>query len=135
MNLTLWQMFKKTLLKGLGEINTDIGNLKTPQERNHARTYLMIVLILITVVSVFWNIIRNDQKEKVKYLETRMAELSAECKERDRRNEIEKYRNRFEMDSLKQAIFDVVKEMYENRLETVTQKKILIKKAKAFLKR
>lgn len=127
-------MFRKRLLRGFTEINSDISKLETPHERITTRTYLVMTLGLIGVVIIFWNIIRADQ-----------ADIRAECKERNRTNNIKidrqqieidslKLKYRIDVDSLRYRIFEVEKEMYENRLETIKQKKILINKAKEFLK-
>lgn len=131
-------MFKLKLLKGITEIDRDIGKLETPHERITTRTYLFMTMALIGVIIIFWNIIRSNQ-----------VDAQRECKERDRLSNIKIDRQqieidslilknieyRFEGDSIRYRLFEVEKEMYENRVETINQKKVLIKKAKQFLKK
>lgn len=128
-------MFRQKILKGIADINGDIGKLATPYERINARTNYVWTLALIGVIIIFWNIHRNDQNEAAR-----------ECKERDRLSNIKIDRQQIQIDSLrlkylidvdslKYRIFELEKEMYVNRLETINQKKVLIKRAKQFLKK
>lgn len=126
---------RKFLTDRLGDINKDIGALKTPHERLAFRTYFFIVVLLATVVLLMWKIISNDQKDKVADLREQMIELKNECRIKNRQDSIQIERLRYYVDSLRTNLYDVVKEMYENRLETVNQRKLLIKNAKELLKK
>lgn len=133
-------MFRKRLLRGLTEINSDIGKLETPRERINMRTNYLWLLALIGVIIVFWNIIRSDQEEAAR-----------KCEERDRLSNIKSDKQQIEIgrlqikmdsielksrivaDSLKYRIFEVEMEVNANRRETIHQQKTLIKRANQFL--
>lgn len=128
-------MFRKLpILKAIGEL--------PPRERLIFLLPISAVMTLTGVVVIFWNIIQSDQKEKDGNYKDQRQEDRLDCNEKIRRDSIrivrleianEKHIER--EDSLTRALYLVERDTYENRIETIKQKRILIRKAKDLLKR
>lgn len=128
-------MFRKLpILKAIGEL--------PPRERLIFLLPISAVMTLAGVVIIFWNIIQSDQKEKDGNYKDQRKEDRLDCSEKIRRDSIrivileianEKHIQR--EDSLMRAFYLLERDMYENRVETNRQKRILIRKTKDLLKR
>lgn len=118
---------KKLLLKTLGEL--------PPERRMNFLLLLSAVSVLAMVIVFFWKIINADQRDKVSDIRQQFSESKTEYNKRIREDSIKIEHLEQKVDSLTRAVYIIEKEMYENRLETINQKKLLIKRAKDFLKK
>lgn len=126
---------RKFFQRGLANIDGDIGKLETPHERITFRTYFSITVLSAVIIFLMVKIILNDQKDKVNDLREQMVEFKTECRRKSKQDSIEIEKLKVNVDSFRTAFYGVVKEMYENRLETVKQNDLEKKHLKELLKK
>lgn len=110
-----------------------IGELPPGQRLNVLQPVLAVLFLALAVYFLF-NVISNDNKEKVQDLKIEKAEDRAECKERQRQDSVKIDKLESKIDILSVKYYELSLRGYTKKLETVSKLKTSVKAQKHILK-